>query len=54
MAKKTKVLITDDHKVVREGLSAILETKDDIEIVGRPVTVARRWKRLVHYCQMSY
>lgn len=34
MAKKTKVLIADDHKVVREGLSAILETKDDIEIVG--------------------
>jgi DNA-binding NarL/FixJ family response regulator len=34
MAKKTKVLIADDHKVVREGLSAILETKDDIEVVG--------------------
>ena len=34
MTKKTKVLITDDHKVIREGLSAILETKDDIEIVG--------------------
>jgi len=34
MAKRTKVLIADDHKVVREGLSAILETKDDIEIVG--------------------
>jgi len=34
MAKRTKVLIVDDHKVIREGLSAILETKDDIEIVG--------------------
>ena len=34
MAKKAKVLIADDHKVVREGLSAILETKDDIQVVG--------------------
>ena len=34
MTKRTKVLIADDHKVVREGLSAILETKDDIEVVG--------------------
>ena len=34
MPKKTKVLIVDDHRVVREGLSAILETKDDIQVVG--------------------
>jgi two-component system, NarL family, response regulator DegU len=32
--KKIKVLIADDHQVVREGLSAILRTKDDIEVVG--------------------
>jgi NarL family two-component system response regulator YdfI len=29
-----RVLITDDHLVVREGLSAILEVVDDIEWVG--------------------
>lgn len=34
MAKKIKVLITDDHQVVRDGLSAILQTKDDIAVVG--------------------
>lgn len=34
MAKKIKVLIADDHRVVREGLSSILETKDDIHVVG--------------------
>ena len=34
MPKKTKVLIVDDHRVVREGLCAILETKDDIQVVG--------------------
>jgi len=32
--KKIKVLIADDHQVVREGLSAILRTKEDIEVVG--------------------
>ncbi|MBI5775903.1 MAG: response regulator transcription factor [Nitrospirae bacterium] len=32
--EKIKVLIADDHRVVREGLSAILKTKDEIEVVG--------------------
>ena len=31
---KVRVLIADDHQVVREGLSAILTTKEDIEVVG--------------------
>ena len=26
---KIKVLIADDHRVVREGLAAILKTKED-------------------------
>ncbi|NGZ59237.1 MAG: DNA-binding response regulator, partial [Nitrospira sp. LK265] len=28
--EKIKVLIADDHRVVREGLAAILKTKEDI------------------------
>ena len=32
--EKIKVLIADDHRVVREGLSAILREKDDLEVVG--------------------
>lgn len=32
--KKIRVLIADDHQVVREGLSAILNTREDIEVVG--------------------
>ncbi|HEY4485781.1 MAG TPA: response regulator transcription factor [Nitrospiria bacterium] len=31
---KVRVLIADDHQVVREGLAAILKTKEDIEVVG--------------------
>ena len=29
-----RVMITDDHLIVREGLRLILETTDEIEIVG--------------------
>src|SRR5574342_688580 len=32
--EKIKVLIADDHRVVREGIAAILKTKDDINVVG--------------------
>ncbi len=34
VSNKIRVLIVDDHHVVREGLSAILSSKDDIEVVG--------------------
>ena len=39
--KKTniiRVLIVDDHKVVREGLRRILELEEDIQIVGEAAT----------------
>jgi NarL family two-component system response regulator YdfI len=32
-----RILITDDHFIVREGLRLILETADDIEVVGEAV-----------------
>jgi len=32
-----RVLITDDHFVVREGLHLILETAEDIEVVGEAI-----------------
>jgi len=31
---RTRVLIVDDHPMVAEGIEAILETYDDIEVVG--------------------
>ncbi|CAG1064892.1 Transcriptional regulatory protein DegU [uncultured bacterium] len=34
VAKKIRVLIADDHQVVREGLTSVLESKGDIEVVG--------------------
>lgn len=32
-----RVMITDDHLIVREGLRLILETADDIEVVGEAI-----------------
>lgn len=34
MADKIRVYLLDDHEVVREGLRALLESHDDIEVVG--------------------
>ncbi len=34
MNERIKILIADDHPVVRDGLIAVLETQDDFEIVG--------------------
>ena len=32
---KLKILIADDHKMVRAGLAALLETEDDMTVVGQ-------------------
>ncbi len=33
--RRTKVLIVDDHTIVRQGLCALLESKPDMEIIGQ-------------------
>ena len=36
--EKISAFIADDHAVVREGIRALLEVQDDIEVAGRPPT----------------
>ncbi len=33
--KKLRILLVDDHPVVRQGLCALLEMEDDMEVVGQ-------------------
>ena len=37
MTETIRVLITDDHPVVRKGMAALLATKEDIEVVGEAI-----------------
>ena len=41
-----RVLLVDDHEVVRQGLRALLESNDDIEVVGEAGTVADAVRRV--------
>ena len=49
-SEKIKVLIVDDHQVVRQGLRTFLELKEEIQVVGEAgdgqeaVAMAERWK----------
>jgi len=46
MAKKIRILIADDHAVVRQGIRTMLEPKDDFELVGE----AANGKDVVRKC----
>jgi DNA-binding NarL/FixJ family response regulator len=34
MLKKNRVVIAEDHKILRQGLSSLLSTSEDLEVVG--------------------
>jgi two-component system response regulator NreC len=44
---KTKLLLVDDHEVVRSGLRMLLEGEDDIQIVGEAASAAEAIKRVL-------
>ena len=49
MSAKHRVLVAEDHQMLREGLKAILATRDDLDIVGEAVDgleALRKVKRL--------
>jgi DNA-binding NarL/FixJ family response regulator len=38
---KTKILLADDHRIVREGLRSLLEAEEDMQVVGEADTGRR-------------
>jgi DNA-binding NarL/FixJ family response regulator len=34
MGRKIRVLLVDDHKIMRQGISSLLQFEEDIEVVG--------------------
>lgn len=48
--KKIRILLADDHRMVREGLRAMLEAQPDLEVVGEAAN-GRQAVRLCHETQ---
>ncbi|RTL65185.1 MAG: response regulator transcription factor [Pseudonocardiaceae bacterium] len=42
----TSVFLLDDHEIVRRGIAQLLDTEDDIEIVGEAATAAQALARI--------
>ena len=43
MSKPIRIVVADDHPVVRDGLIAMLQTQSDFEVIGE----AGRWRRCI-------
>ena len=43
----TKILLADDHKIIRDGLRSLIEKQPDMEVVGE-ATNGRNIIRLAH------
>ena len=45
-ADRIRVMIVDDHELVRSGLQSILRLYVDIELVARPTAARAPWLRV--------
>jgi len=43
----TRVLLVDDHTLVRSGLKTMLESEDDLEVVGQADGIETGWRAVV-------
>ncbi len=46
MAEPIRVFLLDDHEIVRRGLTALVNSRDDLEIVGEASTAAEALSRI--------
>ena len=45
MSQKIRVMLVDDHAIVRKGIAALLATEPDFEVVGEASTARKRSPR---------
>lgn len=45
MTAPIRVLLVDDHALLRAGFRTILDTQTDIAVVGEASSGPRRWRR---------
>jgi DNA-binding NarL/FixJ family response regulator len=43
------VFLLDDHEIVRRGIAQLLESEDDIEVIGEAGTAAQALARIPRY-----
>ena len=55
--RKRRVLIVDDHPIVRQGLRRLIEAESDLEVCGEAETareaksmIRERWQRIFWRC----
>ena len=46
-AKKLRLLVVDDHEVVRQGVRALLESSGEIEVVGEAANATEALARIL-------
>ncbi len=49
MSQPIRVFLADDHAVVREGLVALIETEEDMEVVGTGENGEEAVRRVLHF-----
>lgn len=50
---KLRILLADDHAVVREGLKALIDAEPDMEVVGETSDGHSAWLLAANCCLMS-
>ena len=45
MNPRTRIVIADDHAVVRAGLRTLIDGQADMEVVGEASDADERWRR---------
>lgn len=49
MTHRQRIMVVDDHEIVRLGLKGLIETKPDLEVVAEATTAAEAVEKALHF-----